>query len=233
MLNLTPTELERLTIFTAAELARKRRAKGLRLNAAEAIAYITDEVLEGARAGRSVAELVEWGGTLLTTDDVLPGVAALVHRIMVDGLFEDGSRLIALYNPIRPGKEPVSEERGRPGEVITPDGDIELNEGRRTVALEVVNTGDRAIQVASHFHFFEANKALHFDRARAFGMRLDVPAGNSVRFEPGLTKAVTLVELGGSATVTGLNNLTNGPVHAAGAWEAALTRARERGFRGA
>ena len=233
MLNLTPTEMERLTIFTAAELARKRRAKGLRQSYVEAIAYITDEVLEGAREGRSVAELVEWGATLLTTDDVLPGVAGLVPRIMVDGLFEDGSRLIALYHPIRPGKESVSEAPGQPGEVITPDGDIELNEGRRKVALEVVNTGDRAIQVGSHFHFFEANKALDFDRAQAFGMRLDVPAGNSVRFEPGMKKAVTLVELGGSATVTGLNNLTNGSVRAAGVKETALRRARELGFRGA
>ncbi len=232
MMNLTPTELERLTIFSAAELARKRRAKGLRLSYVEAIAYITDEVLEGAREGRSVAELVEWGGTLLTTDDVLPGVAALVPRVVVDGLFEDGSRLIALYGPIRPGKLPVSDERS-PGEVITPEGDIELNEGRPKVTLDVLNSGDRAIQVASHFHFFEANKALAFDRARAFGMRLDVPAGNAVRFEPGMKKAVTLVALGGSATVTGLNNLTNGPVTAPEVRETALRRARELGFQGA
>jgi urease subunit gamma/beta len=233
MMNLTPTELERLTIFSAAELARKRRAKGLRLSYVEAIAYITDEVLEGAREGRSVAELVEWGATLLTTDDVLPGVAALIPRVVVDGLFEDGSRLIAIYSPIRPGKLPVSDEHGSPGEVITPDDDIELNEGRTKVTLEVVNSGDRAIQVASHFHFFEANKALAFDRARAFGMRLDVPAGNAVRFEPGMKKAVTLVALGGSATVTGLNNLTNGPVNAPAVREAALRRARELGFQGA
>ena len=190
-------------------------------------------MLEGAREGRSVAELVEWAGTLLTTDDVLPGVAALVPRIMVDGLFEDGSRLIAIYNPIRPGRQAALDEQGSPGEVITPDGDIELNEGRRKVALEVVNTGDRAIQVASHFHFFETNKALDFERAQAFGMRLDVPAGHSVRFEPGLRKAVTLVELGGSATVTGLNNLTNGAVREPDVREAALRRARDRGFRGA
>jgi urease subunit gamma/beta len=233
MMNLTPTEMERLTIFSAAELARKRRAKGLRLSYVEAIAYITDEVLEGAREGRSVAELVEWGGTLLTTDDVLPGVAALVPRIMVDGLFDDGTRLVAIYRPIRPGKLPAPDERGAPGEVITPEGDIELNAGRPTVTLEVSNSGDRAIQVASHFHFFEANKALVFDRARAFGMRLDVPAGNAVRFEPGMKKVVTLVGLGGSATVTGLNNLTNGPVTAPEVRETALRRARDRGFRGA
>ncbi len=176
---------------------------------------------------------MEWGATLLTTDDVLPGVATLVPRIVVDGLFEDGTRLIALYGPIRPGTQPLSDEHGSPGEVITPDGDIELNQGRSKAALEVLNTGDRAIQVASHFHFFEANKALAFDRAQAFGMRLDVPAGNSVRFEPGMKKAVTLVELGGSATVTGLNNLTNGSVHSPAVRDAALRRARELGFQGA
>src|SRR4029450_8448814 len=114
MMNLTPTEMERLTIFSAAELARKRQAKGLRLSYVEAIAYITDEVLEGAREGKSVAELVEWGATLLTTDDVLPGVAALVPRIMVDGLFDDGRRPLALPPPIPPGKLPVAGERGSP-----------------------------------------------------------------------------------------------------------------------
>ena len=233
-MNLTPTELERLTIFSAAELARRRRARGARLNYVEAIAYITDELLEGAHDGRSVAELVEWGATLLTTDDVLPGVAALVPRILVDGLFLDGTKLIALYNPIRPGKAPVADEPGnRPGEVITPDGDIELNRGRERVALPVTNTGDRAIQVASHFHFFEANRALAFDRARAFGKRLDVPAGGSVRFEPGVKKEVTLVAIGGSGEVTGLNNLTNGSVHAEAVKHEALARARARGFKGA
>ena len=234
MLNLTPTENERLTIFMAAELARRHKAKGLKLNAAEAIAYITDELLEGAREGKSVAELVSLGSTLLTTDDVLPNVAELVSRIMVDGLFADGTKLIAVYNPIRPGSEPLPESPyGRPGGLITPDEEIDLNAGRETLTLEVVNTGDRAIQVTSHFHFFEANKALEFDRARAFGLRLDVPAGASVRFEPGVKKAVPLVALGGSGEVTGLNNLTNGSIHSETVKRAALQRAKERGFKGA
>ncbi len=234
MLNLTPTENERLTIFTAAELARRHKAKGLKLNAAEAIAYITDELLEGAREGKSVAALVSLGSTLLTTDDVLPNVAQLVSRIMVDGMFADGTKLIAVYNPIRPGSEPLPESPyGRPGGIITPDEDIDLNAGRKTLTLDVVNTGDRAIQVTSHFHFFEANKALEFDREQAFGMRLDVPAGTSVRFEPGVKKAVPLVALGGSGEVTGLNNLTNGSIHSKAVKRAALQRAKERGFKGA
>lgn len=234
MLNLTPTEMERLTIFNVAEMARRRRARGVKLNYIEAMAYITDELLEGARDGRSVAELVGWGGTLLTTDDVMPGVADLIPRIMVDALFPDGLKLVTVYGPIRPGKQPIVDPPyGKPGEIITSEGDLELNQGREKVTLEVTNTGDRAIQVASHFHFFEANKALQFDRAQAFGMRLDVLAGGSVRFEPGMKKEVTLVKIGGTGEVTGLNNLTNGSIHSDDVKQAALRRARDKGFKGA
>ncbi len=97
-----------------------------------------------------------------------------------------------------------------PGEYLLGDGDIVANAGRRTVDLEVANTGDRPIQVGSHFHFFEANRALRFDRARAFGMRLNIPSGTAVRFEPGDAKHVTLVEFGGARRVFGLNALTEG-----------------------
>jgi urease beta subunit len=108
-----------------------------------------------------------------------------------------------------------------PGEYLLGEGDIIANEGRRTVALTVANTGDRPIQVGSHFHFFEVNRALRFDRAQAFGMRLNVPAGTAVRFEPGDEKRVTLVELGGARRVFGLNALTDG-----GAREQAMARER-------
>ena len=97
-----------------------------------------------------------------------------------------------------------------PGEYLLGDGDIVANAGRRTVELTVANTGDRPIQVGSHFHFFEVNRALRFDRAQAYGMRLNVPAGTAVRFEPGDEKRVTLVELGGRKHVFGLNNLSDG-----------------------
>ena len=97
-----------------------------------------------------------------------------------------------------------------PGEYLLGDVDIIANDGRRTIELTVANTGDRPIQVGSHFHFFEANRALRFDRAQAFGMRLNVPAVTAVRFEPGDEKRVTLVELGGACRVFGLNGLTAG-----------------------
>ena len=106
-----------------------------------------------------------------------------------------------------------------PGEYLLADGDIEANAGRRTVELTVANTADRPIQVGSHFHFFEANRALRFDRPQAFGMRLNIPAGTAVRFEPGDEKRVTLVELAGARQVFGLNGLTQG-----GTRDAALGR---------
>ena len=231
---LTPTELERLTIYTAAELARKRRARGLKLNHPEATAIIADEILEGGRDGRSVAELISHGSTILTTDDVLPGVAELMPVIQVEATFPDGTKLVTVHEPIRPGKEAVAEaERVRPGEIVTAEGEIEINAGRRACRLKVVNTGDRPVQVGSHYHFFETNKALEFDRAASFGMHLDVPAGTAVRFEPGESKEVGLVEFGGTGEVLGLNALSMGTTRSEARKAEALRRARERGFKGA
>jgi len=119
-----------------------------------------------------------------------------------------------------------------PGEYLLGEEEIEANVGRRTVRLTVANTGDRPIQVGSHFHFFEANKALRFERAQAWGMRLDIPAGTAVRFEPGDEKAVTLVELGGAREVYGLNGLTDGSTASARLAEA-LERAAAARFEGA
>lgn len=231
---LTPTEMERLTIFTAAELARKHKAKGLRLNHPEAAAYIADEILEGAREGRSVAELIGYGSTLLTTDDVMPGVAEMMPMLQVEGAFPDGTKLVTVHEPIRPGKKRTPKKaRVHPGELRTPDGEIELNTGRRKAEVTVTNTGDRPVQVGSHFHFFEVNKALNFDREAAFGMRLDVPAGTAVRFEPGESKAITLVAFGGTGEVFGLNRLTDGATRGPDARRRALRAARENGFKGA
>ena len=111
---LTPTELERLTIFTAAELARRRRAKGLKLNYPEAVAIITDEILEGAREGRSVADLIGYGSTILSTDDVLSGIAAMMNIIQVECVFPDGTKLVTVHEPIRPapGAEADPEHPG-------------------------------------------------------------------------------------------------------------------------
>ena len=231
---LTPTETERLLIFSAAELARKRRARGLKLNHPEAIALICDEILEGARDGRSVADLISFGATILNSDDVMPGVADMMPMIQVEGMFPDGTKLVTVHDPIRPGKEqPAEADQVRPGEIISAEGEIELNAGRRKASVKVTNTGDRPVQIGSHYHFFEVNKALDFDRDASFGMHLDVPAGTAVRFEPGEAKEVALVAFGGSGELYGLNSLTDGAARSEEHKQAALRRARDRGFKGA
>ena len=230
---LTPTELERLTIFVAAEIARKHRAKGLRLNHPEAVAFIVDEILEGAREGRSVAELISFGSTLLTTDDVMPGVAHLMPMIQVEGTFPDGTKLVTVHHPVRAGTEPLASDTVIPGEILPDDGEIEINAGRRKIELKVLNTGDRPVQVGSHYHFFETNKALDFNRADSIGMHLDIPAGTAVRFAPGESKNVVLTEFGGTGELLGLNGLTDGNWRDADVAKRALERARRGGFKGA
>lgn len=229
---LTPTELERLTIFTAAELARKRRARGLKLNYPEAVALITDEILEGARDGRGVADLIGWGSTLLTTDDVMPGIAAMLHILQVEGVFPDGTKLVTVHEPIRP-MEGAPADTLEPGAILPAEGEIELAAGRPRATIEVVNTGDRPVQIGSHYHFFEVNRALDFDRETALGLRLDIPAGTAIRFEPGQRKTVSLVGFGGERRLTGLNDLTQGTVDTPADRAAALARARAGGFKGA
>jgi len=120
-----------------------------------------------------------------------------------------------------------------PGELFPAAGEIELNAGREAIEIEVANTGDRPIQVGSHYHFFEANRALEFDREQAFGMHLDIPAGTAVRFEPGEVKEVTLAAFGGSGEIHGLNGLTNGSTRSDLVKEQALQLARSRGYKGA
>ena len=118
-------------------------------------------------------------------------------------------------------------------EYIVGHDPIEINAGRVTLGMSVRNTGDRPIQVGSHFHFFEANKALDFNRRKSFGMRLNIPSGTSIRFEPGDEKMIKLVQLGGKRVVMGLNGLVNGSTSEKGALEAALKKAKELGFKGA
>jgi urease subunit gamma/beta len=228
---LTPTELERLSIFTAAELARKRRARGLLLNFPEAVALISDEILEGARDGRSVAEMMSLGARILTAEDVMPGVPAMLPMLQVEATFRDGTKLVTVHEPLRPSID--AGDALEPGELIVEDGEIELNAGRRRATVVVVNTGDRPVQIGSHYHFFEVNKALDFDRAAAFGMRLDIAAGTAVRFEPGQEREVVLTEFGGERRLSGLNALTDGSADDPDAKARAIENARARGFRGA
>ena len=112
-----------------------------------------------------------------------------------------------------------------PGEYLLESEPIEINAGRARARIAVTNRGDRPIQIGSHCHFFEVNRALDFDRASAYGMRLDIAAGTAVRFEPGDSREVDLVAIGGAREVVGINALVNGPLDTAGARDAALARA--------
>jgi urease subunit gamma/beta len=218
-MRLLPREQERLLLFLAAELARTRRARGLALNQAEATAIVADTVCEAARDGASYGEAEAAGYAALTEDDVLAGVAALVGHVEVEALFADGSRLIVLHDPIRHDGPPDPRE-------VEP----EWLEG---TPLDVANEGEVLVGVTSHFHFFEVNRALNFDRAAAWGMRLAVPAGTKVFFAPGESREVRLTRFGGARVIRGHAGLVDGPLDAPGAFEQALALARERGYRGA
>ena len=231
-MRLTPHELDKLTLHQAGFLAQKRLARGLRLNHPEAVALIATQILEFIRDGRRVAELMDLGRQLLGRAEVMDGVPELVHDVQIEGTFPDGTKLVTVHNPIvaehgdlelalygsflpipvrrKPEATTVTVASGfsrtTPGEILCLQGDIVANEGRDTAKLAVTNTGDRPIQVGSHYHFVETNAALTFDRKAAHGMRLDIPAGTAVRFEPGETKTVALVAIAGHRVIRGGNN---------------------------
>jgi len=225
--HLTPREQERLLTHYAGELAKARKNRGLKLNYPEAVAYISSELWELAREGLSVTELMSKGKQLLKSEDVMDGVAEMIHEIQLEATFPDGTKLVTVHEPI-----PASMKEN-PGEyIVDEDSVLIMNEGRDTIELDVVNSADRPVQIGSHFHFFEVNKRLEFDRAAAFGMRLDIPAGTAVRFEPGDSKRVRLVKLGGARVGYGLNNLTMGHMDNPVVKEAALKKAKELGYKG-
>jgi urease subunit gamma/beta len=191
-MQLTPTEEERLRVFTAAQLARTTLAKGLRLNAPEAVALVCDEMHGAGRAGGSFEEVLAAGRRAVRPDQVMEGVAAIVPEIRVEVLLEEGTRLFVLRGPFGPPGE------AGPGAVRFGDGDVELAPDRERIHLSVTNRGRHPIRVSSHFPFWRSNEHLEFDRAAADGFRLDLPAGDSLRWAPGETHEVDLVRYGGT-----------------------------------
>lgn len=232
-MRLSPKEIEKLMLHNAGFLAQKRYARGLKLNYPESIALISAQLLEFIREGESVAVLMDKGKKLLGVDDVMEGVAEMVDEVQIEGTFPDGTKLVTVHHPICNvnltngwalygsglTKQPTSITVDNvvnpvPAFIDVAEGDIVLNEGRKTITLEVINQGDRPIQVGSHYIFTETNAALLFDRIVSIGFRLNIPAGTAVRFEPGEKKTVQLVEIAGEKIVYGGNNLINGPVTA-------------------
>jgi urease subunit gamma/beta len=195
---LTQTEIDRVLIFNVAEMARRRRDRGLQLNYPEAVALITDEMMELARAGAAWEEVRRFGLGILTADDVLPGVPELARGLTCEPMFGDGPRIIVLAEPI-----PVTANSGGPGERILRDEPITLNAGRDTITVTVRNGSDHHVNISSHFHFYEVNPRMEFDRRRTYGRRLDIQAGRSIIWKPGETKDVSLVPYAGARTVDG------------------------------
>ena len=247
-MHLTPHELDKLVLHQAGFLAQKRLARGLRLNHPEAVALIATVILEFIRDGKRVAELMNVGRQLLGRNQVMSGVPEMIYDVQVEGTFPDGSKLVTVHHPIASINgnlalalhgsflpvpdaaifKPVADEPV-PGSTEILAGEIELNVGRATVEIPVTNFGDRPIQVGSHYHFIETNASLKFDRGAAYGKRLDIPAGTAVRFEPGETKTVKLVEIAGKKVIRGGNNLANGKVSEAGK-KTAVKRVKQKNF---
>src|ERR1700685_1517852 len=221
-MHLTPQELDKLTLHQAGFLAQKRLARGVRLNHPEAVALIATQLLEFIRDGRSVAELMDLGRQLLGRRQVMPGVPAMIGEVQVEGTFPDGTKLVTVHHPVASAdgdltlalygsflpvpdlavfKPDPNEADFEPGGAVAPEGELELNAGRVTASVSVTNMGDRPVQVGSHYHFIEVNASLKFDRAQAYGKRLDIPAGTAVRFEPGEVKTVRLVEIAGNKVI--------------------------------
>lgn len=212
-MHLAPRDVDKLMLHQAGSLAQKRLARGLRLNYPEAVALLSSQLLEFIRDGKGVAELMDLGRRMLGHAEVMAGVASMIEAVQVEGTFPDGTKLVTVHHPIAARRGdlalalhgsflpvPAAEVFPEPGEaellcgeVLVVEGTIELNEGKEAREMDVVNTGDRPIQVGSHYHFYETNAALQFEREKAQGMRLDIPAGTAVRFEPGERRSVRLV----------------------------------------
>ncbi|KIW11369.1 urease [Exophiala spinifera] len=237
-MQLVPKEIDKLLTAQLGSLAQRRLARGVKLNHGEACALIASVLQELVRDGNhTCADLMAIGKQLLGRRHVLPAVVATLHTVQIEGTFKTGTYLVTVDHPISsddgdlekalygsflpvPSKEafPLAdageyEDEKMPGAVIpVKEGRIVLSEGRKRIKLKVTSKGDRPIQIGSHYHFIETNPALDFDRARAYGYHLDIPAGTSVRFEPGDTKTVTLVEISGNKVIHGGNNLATGAV---------------------
>ncbi|HUF98847.1 MAG TPA: urease subunit gamma [Ilumatobacter sp.] len=236
-MRLTPTERDRLLIFTAAELARARRARGLQLNVPEATALIADTVCEAARDGARLVDAARAGASVLGPADVMPGVLDVVTEVKVEAVFDDGTRMVVVRDPFGPHTATATSVGAITQADVLDDDEAGDEAGDETgvahVVLEVVNTSDVPVSITSHFHFFEVNRRLSFDRPLAYGMRLAIPAGEALRFEPNVPTAATLTPIGGARVAIGFAGLVDGPLDAPGARDIAIQRAADAGYLGA
>ncbi|GAA4086063.1 urease subunit beta [Nocardioides kongjuensis] len=244
-MHLTPTENDHLQIFLVAELARRRLQRGVLLNAPEATAIVADAVVEAARDGLRHTEALVAGQHALSRAQLLPGVPEIVGAVAVEATFDDGARLVVVTEPFGPASSPPPDptlsaaEAGRlpPGTVLRGEMAATASRGAAfdpasVVRLVVTNTGAVPITVTSHFHFFEVNPLLRFDRASAYGRRLALAGGSNIRFDPGVAKDVELVPIGGDRVVVGFSGYVDGQLDDPAVRDAAFRRAREAGLLG-
>lgn len=252
-MRLTIREEERIQIWSVAEMARRRLARGVRLNYPEATGLICDEILERACEGsvEMLVDLMEYGATILHKEHVMDGVADILKMVQVEGVFRDGTKLVTVMNPVRQSGKGAKPETwvapaaptsvvpaeafpvGEPekvGHIDFAEGDIEINAGRESMQIVITNTGDRPIQVGAHYHLSEANKSLAFDREAAFGFRLDVPSGTAVRFEPGQSRKVGLTRFVGTQVAMGMNDMTNGSLRSESTKKLTMGRLKSHGY---
>ena len=234
-MNIAPHELDKLKLYELGRLAQKRLARGVRLNIPEAIALLSLQIFELARDGKhSLASLMDVGRSMLGLRQVLPGVEYVVDEVQVECCLPDGNKLVTLHLPISRtdgdlvlalygsflpvpdasvfAAHPDDGTNMQPGAVYSLPGYVSINENRDLITLMVTNMSDRPVQVGSHYHFIETNPFLRFDRLASYGYRLNIAAGTAVRFEPGESKTVSLVEIGGNKVIRGGNGICNGPV---------------------
>lgn len=209
---LTPGESDRLLLHTQAQLAQRRRDRGLRLNIPEATALIADAACEWARDGLDLPEVISRCRTLLTADDVLPEVPELLSEVRVEARFDDGPRLVIVADPFGAAEPPAEPDAPAAGD------------------LWIRNEASTPIGISSHIHLAEVNPRLRLDRSAAFGRRLGLPAGDSIWLEPGEEVAVPTTPIRGARVAIGTTGVVDGPLDDDAVRERALATLRACGY---
>ena len=220
-MELTPSEQDRLLIFTAAQLAQSRRERGLKLNHPEAVALICHAVIEAARDGVSHAQALAIGQAAVRSEELLSGVASMLFGVAVEAVFDDGRRLVVVDFPGSDDDVPGQVTRLHSHDAVA-HSDV--------VTVDVRNDSSVQISVTTHMHFFEVNPRLRFDREQAYGRHLHIPAGEHVDFPAGSTVSVQLVPITGERVIIGFAGLVDGPLDAPGAKEQAMAKAAALGY---
>lgn len=220
-MELTPSEQDRLLLFTAGQLANSRLAKGLKLNKPEAVAVICNAVIEAARAGATHNQALLAGKHALAPTDLMPGVAAMLGAISVEAVFDDGRRLVVVNFE--------SSESEFPGQVTRLEPINNLDPTNK-VLIKVRNESAVPISVTSHMHFLEVNPTLKFNRELAYGMRANIPSGTHVDFAPNEIVEVELIPIAGDRVIVGFAGIVDGPLDEPGKKETALKRLIEFGY---